>query len=113
MMLSNVSILIKAPRDDLSEHEVMGGGNEKGLQEASQTMPGCVQGLRGQLVPMHSHLQTMQPDSYMEGPGTVQDPHVPGTLKGDIGHVCLYGRQQVSLPPGVPGSWSERLWHGL
>ena len=24
----------------------------------------------------------------------VQDPHVPGTLKGDVGHVCLYGRQQ-------------------
>ena len=24
----------------------------------------------------------------------VQDPHVPGALKGDVGHVCLYGRQQ-------------------
>ena len=57
-------------------------------------MPGCVQGFRGRLVPMHGHVQTMQPDSYTEGPGTVQDPHVPGTLKGDIGHVCLYGRQQ-------------------
>ena len=24
----------------------------------------------------------------------VQDPHIPGTLKGDIGHICLYGRKQ-------------------
>ena len=24
----------------------------------------------------------------------VQDPHVPGTLKGDVGHICLYCRQQ-------------------
>ena len=57
-------------------------------------MLGCVQGFRSRLVPTHGHVQTMQPDNYTEGPGTVQDPHVPGTLKGDIGHVCLYGRQQ-------------------
>ena len=36
----------------------------------------------------------MQPDSYSEGLGTVQDPHVPGTLKWDIRHIRLYGRQK-------------------
>ena len=24
----------------------------------------------------------------------VQDPHIPGTLKQDVRHICLYGRQQ-------------------
>ena len=31
MMFSIASILVEAPRDDLSESEVMDGGNEEGL----------------------------------------------------------------------------------
>ena len=47
MVPSVAPIFIEATTDNLSEHEVMGGGDEEGLQEASQTMLRCVQGLRG------------------------------------------------------------------
>ena len=56
MMLSVAPIFIETMANNLPKHEVMGSGDEEGLQEASQTMLRCVQGLRGQLVPSHSHV---------------------------------------------------------
>ena len=56
MVLSVASIFIETTADNLPKREVMGSGDEEGLQEASQTMLQCVQGLRGQLVPSHSHV---------------------------------------------------------
>ena len=55
-VLSVALILVETMADNLPEHEVMGSGDEDGLQEVSQTMLRCVQGLRGQLVPSHSHV---------------------------------------------------------
>ena len=45
MVLSVTPIFVEAMTDNLSEREVMGGGDEEGLQEESQTMLRCVQGL--------------------------------------------------------------------
>ena len=38
MVLSVASIFVEAMADNLFKHEVMGSGDEEGLQEASQTM---------------------------------------------------------------------------
>ena len=38
MVLSVASIFVVATADNLSKREVMGSGDEEGLQEASQTM---------------------------------------------------------------------------
>ena len=56
MVLSIAPIFVEAMADNLSEHEVMGSGDKEGLQEVSQTMLQCIQGLRGHLVPSHSHV---------------------------------------------------------
>ena len=55
-VLSVAPIFVETMADNLPKREVMGSGDEEGLQEASQTMLRCVQGLRGQLVPSHSHV---------------------------------------------------------
>ena len=47
MVLSVASIFVEAMANNLSKREVMGSGDEEGLQEASQTMLQRVQGLRG------------------------------------------------------------------
>ena len=93
-VLSVAPIFVQATCHDLPEQEVMGGWDQEGLQEASQTMPRCIQHLRGQLVPSSGHVQPVQPDSYSEGLGTIQGPHVPSTFERDVRHVCLQGRQQ-------------------
>ena len=56
MVLSVAPIFVEATADNLPKREVMGSGDEEGLQEASQTMLQCVQGLRGHLVPSPSHV---------------------------------------------------------
>ena len=55
-VLSVAPIFVEATADNLSKREVMGSGDEEGLQEASQTMLRHVQGLRGQPVLSHSHV---------------------------------------------------------
>ena len=46
-VLSVAPIFIEATADNISKCEVMGSGDEEGLQESSQTMLRRVQGLRG------------------------------------------------------------------
>ena len=47
MVLSVAPIFIETMADNLPKCEVMGSGDKEGLQEASQTMLRCVQGLKG------------------------------------------------------------------
>ena len=56
MVLSAAPIFVETMANNLPKREVMGSGDEEGLQEAFQTMLRCIQGLRGQLVPSHSHV---------------------------------------------------------
>ena len=72
----------------------MSGRNQKRLQEVPQTMLRCVQCLRCHLIPSCRHVKSMQPDCYPEGLGTIHDPHVSCTLKGDVWYVRLQLRQE-------------------